>query len=213
MAASVQATQGEGTNPCSVKFRRPDRVFKSLKPKRVALIAALFLSCAALASANEFPASIPLSGLNGINGTRFDGVAAGDNAGYAVDASGDINGDGFSDLIVGARTADSNGAESGSAYVVFGTPSGLPASLGLGLLNGSNGFEIVGESAADNLRRCRCDRRCQQRRVQRCHCWGGSGRDAVWSWRRLCDLRQGLGIWRRGQYPRHGRQDRVPHRR
>ena len=134
-----------------LNFRRVRHSFE-LKALAAASAVAMMAGLGATAGlANEFPASIPLSGLDGATGTRFDGVAAGDNAGYAVSASGDVNGDGLSDLIIGARTADSNLSDSGSAYVVFGTPSGLPASLGLGLLTGANGFEIIGESGNDTL--------------------------------------------------------------
>jgi Ca2+-binding RTX toxin-like protein len=39
---------------------------------------------------------------------------------YSVSSAGDVNGDGFDDLIVGAFGADPNGSSSGSSYVVFG---------------------------------------------------------------------------------------------
>src|SRR5262245_32047953 len=52
---------------------------------------------------------------------RADGAAAGDNAGIAVAAAGDVNGDGHDDIVVGAPFADNNGrSESGSVYVLFG---------------------------------------------------------------------------------------------
>lgn len=117
----------------------------------VASVLSLALWIQTPASAADFPASISLSGLDGLKGIRFDGIAAGDNAGSSISSKGDINGDGRDDLIIGAWTTDANGAGSGSAYVVFGTASGLPASLNLGLLNGSNGFEIIGEKAGDFL--------------------------------------------------------------
>ena len=53
--------------------------------------------------------SINLSSLNGSNGFRLDGVAAGDDSGRSVSNAGDVNGDGFDDLIVGADKADPNG--------------------------------------------------------------------------------------------------------
>ncbi|OGW81932.1 MAG: hypothetical protein A3C47_03610 [Omnitrophica bacterium RIFCSPHIGHO2_02_FULL_51_18] len=53
---------------------------------------------------------------------RYDGAAAGDlltiNDAAAI---GDLNGDGFSDLVIGATSADNNGAGSGSVYVMFST--------------------------------------------------------------------------------------------
>ena len=72
------------------------------------------------AAGDTFAATLALSGLNGDNGFRIDGVAAGDRSGFAVSAAGDVNGDGIDDLIVGAYRADPFGGESGSSYVVFG---------------------------------------------------------------------------------------------
>ncbi|TKJ28922.1 hypothetical protein CEE39_09710, partial [bacterium (candidate division B38) B3_B38] len=47
----------------------------------------------------------------------------GDQSGYAV-ASGDINGDGFMDIIIGARWADPGGRSyAGETYVIFGSSS------------------------------------------------------------------------------------------
>jgi len=53
---------------------------------------------------------------------RFDGAQASDaltNSGDLV--IGDINGDNSSDLILGAYAADNNGANSGSAWIIFST--------------------------------------------------------------------------------------------
>src|SRR5258708_4930615 len=97
----------------------------------------------------QFPAVILLSSLNGSNGFRIDGVAANDYAGCSVAYAGDVNGDGFADLIVGAFGADTNGAGSGSSYVIFGKASGFGATFQLSSLNGSNGFQIVGAGAGN----------------------------------------------------------------
>ena len=47
-------------------------------------------------------ANIDLSSLDGSNGFKLSGVAAGDSSGCSVASAGDVNGDGFDDLIVGA---------------------------------------------------------------------------------------------------------------
>jgi hypothetical protein len=50
----------------------------------------------------------------------FTGEAAGDYFGYSVASAGDVNGDGFDDLIVGAYRNDAGGYWAGRAYVFSG---------------------------------------------------------------------------------------------
>lgn len=79
----------------------------------------------------------------------MDGVATGDESGYSISSAGDVNGDGFDDVIVGAPKTDSNGDNSGTSYVVFGKASGFDATLALSNLDGSNGFRLDGVSVGD----------------------------------------------------------------
>jgi Ca2+-binding RTX toxin-like protein len=97
----------------------------------------------------DFAAILSPSSLNGANGFQISGAAANDQAGWSVASAGDVNGDGFGDLIIGARYADPNGGNSGSSYVVFGSAAGFAANLNVSTLNGSNGFRIDGVAASD----------------------------------------------------------------
>jgi hypothetical protein len=99
--------------------------------------------------ASSFAADLNLSGLDGSNGFKLSGVAAGDQSGRSVASAGDVNGDGFADVIVGAWGADPNGYNSGASYVVFGQASGFAADLNLSSLDGSDGFRISGVSGGD----------------------------------------------------------------
>ena len=99
--------------------------------------------------AGGFAATLDLSTLNGTNGFRLDGVAPFDFTGNSVASAGDFNGDGFDDLIVGARGADPAGDYSGASYVVFGKAGGFAATLDLSTLNGTNGFRLDGVAAYD----------------------------------------------------------------
>ena len=85
----------------------------------------------------QFPANIDLSSLDGTNGFKLSGVAADDRSGRSVASAGDVNGDGFADLIVGANGADPHGDHSGASYVVFGKASGFAANLDLSSLDGT----------------------------------------------------------------------------
>ncbi|MDO8334142.1 MAG: FG-GAP-like repeat-containing protein, partial [Nitrosomonas sp.] len=100
--------------------------------------------------ASGFSAKMDLSNLNGSNGFQLSGVATREHAGVSVSTAGDINGDGFDDVIVGADEADPNGNSSGSSYVVFGKASGFSANFNLSTLNGSNGFRLNGEREGDH---------------------------------------------------------------
>ncbi|PXW88244.1 FG-GAP repeat protein [Nitrosomonas sp. Nm84] len=101
--------------------------------------------------ASGFDAEMNLSSLDGSNGFRLDGVARLDRLGWSVSNAGDVNGDGFDDLIVGADGADPNSSASGSSYVVFGKASGFSAAMNLSSLDGSNGFRLDGVAELDRL--------------------------------------------------------------
>ena len=105
-------------------------------------------------SNNGFPASLNVSDLDGNNGFTINPIAAGDELGGSVSAAGDVNGDGFDDLIIGAFGADPNGLEkAGQGYVVFGSTVGFAPSLNVSALDGTNGFAIDGIAEGDNLSR------------------------------------------------------------
>jgi VCBS repeat-containing protein len=83
--------------------------------------------------------------LDGSNGFVLNGIEMEDDSGWSVSGGGDVNGDGFADLIIGAPYAEPNGTErAGETYVVFGQAGGFSASIDLSGLDGSNGFVING---------------------------------------------------------------------
>jgi hypothetical protein len=97
-----------------------------------------------------FGASVSLTGLNGANGFKIVG-SVNEGLGNQVSRLGDINGDGYDDLIVAAFNADISGTDAGAAYVILGKASGFGATLAVTSLNGTNGFRIDGETAGDKL--------------------------------------------------------------
>jgi hypothetical protein len=91
---------------------------------------------------NGFGFDVNVSSLNGRNGFRIDGASADDASGSSVSSAGDINGDGFSDLIIGAINAGAG--KSGASYVVFGKKTGFTSSVSLANLDGKTGFKLTG---------------------------------------------------------------------
>jgi hypothetical protein len=80
----------------------------------------------------------------------LSGVSAGDNFGCTVNSAGDLNGDGYADLVVGATGA--NGG-TGAAYVYLGSKSGVTAAAAnqlLGLTPGDRVGSSVGAAGDVN---------------------------------------------------------------
>jgi Ca2+-binding RTX toxin-like protein len=98
--------------------------------------------------AGGFGGNLNLSALNGKNGFQINGESPGDRAGWSVSAAGDINGDGYGDLIVGGpQDVGVDGA--GAAWVLFGKAEDFDSSIDLSELDGNNGFRIGGEDEFD----------------------------------------------------------------
>ncbi|MEZ6127353.1 MAG: integrin alpha [Planctomycetaceae bacterium] len=102
-----------------------------------------------------FGTSLNLRDLDGSNGFRLSGLDPGDGLGDAVGRLGDVNGDGFDDVIVGAQHAEAegmdNGTITGESYVVFGKATPFAADLRVDGLNGTNGFRIDGIAAGNQI--------------------------------------------------------------
>ncbi|MDA9553671.1 hypothetical protein N9R64_04110, partial [Emcibacteraceae bacterium] len=101
-------------------------------------------------------ATVDLSDLDGTNGFRLDGVTAEIASGGSVSSAGDVNGDGYDDLIIGAWAADTNGSNSGSSYVVYGGAkwgaSAQAGTVGDDTVTGTTGAEtLIGGEGNDTL--------------------------------------------------------------
>ncbi len=84
------------------------------------------------------------SGLTGLLLHQFDGTSAGDVLGSSVAGAGDVNNDGYDDLIVGARSADPGSIVfAGSAFVYSGADGSI-----LYQYHGSAIFEFVGSAVS-----------------------------------------------------------------
>ena len=92
---------------------------------------------------------VDLTALAADEGFIVQGAAAGDNVGQGIAAAGDINGDGFDDLIVGAAYNDDGGTDAGAAYVIFGGPAGFDLAEVAGSTDGDD--TLAGTAASERL--------------------------------------------------------------
>ena len=60
--------------------------------------------------------------MNGTHDVELSGEAVSDYFGFSVSAAGDVNGDGYDDVIAGAPGNDAGGTDAGRAYLFFGGP-------------------------------------------------------------------------------------------
>ncbi|MEA3209929.1 MAG: hypothetical protein QOE70_2986 [Chthoniobacter sp.] len=102
-----------------------------------------------------FGTTLNLTSLTGGNGFKIQGEMGdvGELLGDSVSGAGDVNGDGFADVILGADENNTHGNGSGASYVVFGRANGangFGATLEVSTLNGKNGFKLLGEALGDH---------------------------------------------------------------
>ncbi|MEJ2367990.1 MAG: FG-GAP-like repeat-containing protein, partial [Acidobacteriota bacterium] len=88
------------------------------------------------------------SGLPASPSWTMTGEAGGDNFGYSLSTAGDVNGNGYSDVIIGAY---GNTSGPGKVYVYFGGASGLAASPAwtMGGQGGGDNFGFTVATAGD----------------------------------------------------------------
>jgi len=105
---------------------------------------------------------IRIADLSAGQGVRLAGGTTNDNeqAGYAVATAGDVNGDGFEDVIIGGRLADPNSGgdngNEGAAYLILGRSEAnwaITSTVGLQFLNGVVGAVVEGENDSDQTGR------------------------------------------------------------
>jgi predicted nucleic acid-binding Zn-ribbon protein len=77
----------------------------------------------------------------------FWGEDAGDYSGSSVAGAGDVNGDGYDDILIGAYQDDDGGSGAGQTYLIFGQASGWAMDTDLSSLSFAS---FWGEDAGDN---------------------------------------------------------------
>jgi len=65
------------------------------------------------------------SGISGVAAATLEADQSASNFGISVDGAGDVNGDGFSDVIVGAEDYDNGNTDEGVAFIYHGSVTGI----------------------------------------------------------------------------------------
>ncbi len=91
-----------------------------------------------------------ISGRTGKTLWTLDGNSLGDYLGYAVDGAGDVNADGYADVVVGAPGDDPNNIfDAGSVYVVSGRSGSVIHTLNGTGIEESLGYSVAGAGDID----------------------------------------------------------------
>ena len=101
---------------------------------------------------SEISTEFELGSLDGANGFALAGTNANDYTGFSVSAAGDINNDGFDDLVIGAPGRLYKNSDKGKGYVIYGKSSPFDAILELSELDKEDGFWITGRDLSAGQR-------------------------------------------------------------
>ena len=98
----------------------------------------------------SMPATVAAANIGGsVSGVIFNGIDDNDSAGASVAAGGDVDADGFSDLVICASGGDPNAVSSaGESYLVYGGTWLTGGTVALGSL-GARGVVLNGVTASD----------------------------------------------------------------
>jgi hypothetical protein len=94
----------------------------------------------AVQEVGSLPAVIYLGSLSGKQGLTIEGGSRMEVAGSSVSGTGDVNGDGIDDILIGAG----NPSAEGRSYIIYGQKE-LPAKINLGTLDLTQGTIIQGQ--------------------------------------------------------------------
>ncbi|MDX1972328.1 MAG: integrin alpha [Candidatus Sumerlaeia bacterium] len=149
-ASSAGDVNGDGIQDLLLGIPRGDGLSEASESAGEAVV--VFGSTNAFSPILELPSGLPADGTKGI--ILFDGLTL-QYSGTKVSAAGDINGDGFGDVMVCSRLSDySKGINSlsfGKAIVIFGKSSFGKRDVELQEINSGEGFFFRGDQQNQNL--------------------------------------------------------------
>lgn len=88
--------------------------------------------------------AVDLANMSAGQGTTLLAPSVSANFGAAVASAGDVNGDGYDDVLIGSPSFALGNQTVGRAYLLFGSASGIPSNLALGSMTPAQGITFTG---------------------------------------------------------------------